>query len=125
VSIIVIHVTHKHTLHRELLVLSGVCRAWRDLANRDELWDNLLLSTFSVSITDIQLKGRSHGEGKGSPKGKGQGSQGESGSGGGSVRGASSKRIFREMLHTLRALQTLGALKMARPVMPAFLYTPY
>lgn len=89
--------------YSDLLVTSAVCGSWKALSERDELWNRLLFTKFSVSPAAIKARrGKSH------------------------CRSASSKEIFKEMVTTLRfVLKSLNghSRRMDRqPVMPSFMY---
>ena len=86
----------------DLCVICTVSKAWNQLSNRDELWNNLLRKHFSVSSSDIVVK---------------------------SIRKRAtrslipSKVIYKEMYQTLRGvLEGLQGPKMKQPVVSASLH---
>lgn len=89
--------------YSDLLVTSTVCSSWNALSGRDELWNRLLITKFSVSPAAIKAR-----------RGKYL------------CNNITSKEIFKEMMTTLRfVLNNLNGQSMRmdqQPVMPSFIH---
>lgn len=89
--------------HSDLLLVSTVSKGWNRLSNRNELWNHLLFTKFSVSPATIKIRQR-----------------------GTKCHPVSSKEIFKEMLATLQfVLSRLHGqnTKMDRqPLIPSSMY---